>query len=316
MSPPPTSAPRAALAALLCAVLALGAVGCSDRADNEVLRIFATTGYLADAAQNIAPEAEVITMVGPGGDPHTYQPSTRDIQRIQDADVVLWNGFRLEAHLVDQLRSLGRKQLAAAEQLPDDVLLSLPETDEQGEPLRDPHVWNNPHAWVLVIDYIADKLAEIDPDRAEQYRANAAEYRTEIEATAEEVDRLLAGLPEPRMLVTGHDAFNYLGDTYHLTVHATDFISSDAVLSPEELSRLADLIADHEVPMIFQDNQANPQAIKSLREAVRARGWEVRISDQELYADSLGAEPGVDTYSGVLLHNATAIADALGTEKS
>ncbi|OKL54684.1 hypothetical protein BSZ39_02540 [Bowdeniella nasicola] len=68
------------------------------------------------------------------------------------------------------------------------------------------------------------------------------------------------------------------------------------------------------MPVIFQDNQANPQAITSLREAIRALGWEVEISDQELYADSLGADAGVDTYLGVFTHNAKAVADALGTE--
>lgn len=78
------------------------------------------------------------------------------------------------------------------------------------------------------------------------------------------------------------------------------------------MSGLADLIADRRVPVIFRDNQANPQAITSLREAVRARGWEVEISDEELYADSLGADPGVDTYLGVFMHNATTVADALG----
>ena len=59
----------------------------------EPLSVYATTGYLADAVANIAPEAEVTTMVGPGGDPHTYQPSTQDIQIIQSADAVLWNGL-------------------------------------------------------------------------------------------------------------------------------------------------------------------------------------------------------------------------------
>lgn len=66
--------------------------------------------------------------------------------------------------------------------------------------------------------------------------------------------------------------------------------------------------------MIFQDNQANPQAITSLREAVEARGWEVEVSEDELYADSLGAEEDVDTYLEVYAHNAQAVADALGRD--
>lgn len=293
--------------------------GCSattpqEGGDDGALTVYATTGYLADAVANIAPDAEVTTMVGPGGDPHTYQPSTKDIETIQNADVVLWNGLHLEAQMINQLESLGDKQLAVGDALPEDLLLSWPETDDEGNPLHDPHVWNSPEAWSLVVGYVADKLGEIDPGNAGEYQANADAYLGEIEAAAAEAEELLASVPAPRILITGHDAFNYFGDTYDLDVYATDFVSTEAALSAEELSELAKLIADNQVPVIFQDNQANPQAITSLREAVRALGWEVEISDQELYADSLGADAGVDTYLGVFTHNAKAVADALGTE--
>ena len=79
------------------------------------------------------------------------------------------------------------------------------------------------------------------------------------------------------------------------------------------MSDLAELIAENKIPVIFQDNLANPQAITSLQEAVSALGWEVEVSDNELFADSLGADPGVDTYLGVFRHNARTVAEALGT---
>ena len=302
------------LAAGLVVGLVLAGCASTDR-DHGALTVYATTGYLADAVANIAPEARVTTMVGSGGDPHTYQPSTRDIETILNADVVLWNGLHLEAQMIDQLGSLGDRQLAVGDQLPDDMLLAWPETDDEGNPLHDPHIWNSPEAWTRVVGYVADKLGEIDPGNAETYRRNAASYRTRIEATADEAAALLAAVPQPRILITGHDAFNYFGHTYDLTVRATDFVSTEAALSAEQLSDLADLIAAHRVPVIFQDNQANPQAITSLKEAVRARGWNVEVSGEELYADSLGADPGVDTYLGVFTHNARAVADALAVSQ-
>lgn len=282
----------------------------SDNGDGE-LTVYATTGYLADAVANIAPDAVVTTMVGPGGDPHTYQPSTKDIEAIQNSDLVLWNGLYLEAQMIDQLESLGDRQLAVGEMLPTELLLDWPETDHEGNPLYDPHVWNSPEAWSLVIGYVADKLAEIDPDNAAKHLENATDYQKEIADAAVEAEALLADVSEPRILITGHDAFNYFGDTYGLVVHATDFVSTEASLSAEELSGLARLIAENEVPVIFQDNQANPQAITSLREAVRSLGWEVEISNEELYADSLGADPGVDTYLGVFMHNTRSVSGAL-----
>ena len=293
---------------------ALLLAGSATAAFAQNLTVYATTGYLADAIANIAPEAEITTMVGPGGDPHTYQPSTQDIETIQNADAVVWTGLNLEARMDDLLESLGDKQIAVGELLPEELLLDWPETDAEGNALHDPHVWNSPEAWSLIVGYVADKLGEIDPAGAAQYEANAEAYIAEIEAAAAEAEELLSTIPAAsRILITGHDAFNYFGETYDITVYATDFVSSDAQISPQEMSDLAELIAENKIPVIFQDNLANPQAITSLQEAVSALGWEVEVSDTELFADSLGADPGVDTYLGVFRHNARTVAEALGT---
>ena len=283
------------------------------QSQDDAVTVYATTGYLADAIANVAPEAEIITMVGPGGDPHTYQPSTQDIQIIQDADVVVWTGLHLEARMDDLLESLGDKQVAVGELLPEELLLDWPETDDEGNALHDPHIWNSPEAWSLVVSFVADKMGEIDPDGAAEYQANAEAYIAEIAVAAAEAEELLATIPaDSRILITGHDAFNYFGDTYDIEVRATDFVSSEAAMSPGEMSDLAGFIADNQIPVIFQDNLANPQAITSLKEAVVALGWEVEVSDKELFADSLGAEPGVDTFLGVFQHNAETVAEALG----
>ncbi|MEM1065661.1 MAG: metal ABC transporter substrate-binding protein [Pseudomonadota bacterium] len=285
--------------------------------EDDALTVYATTGYLADAVANIAPDAEIITMVGPGGDPHTYQPSTQDIETIQNADAVVWTGLHLEARMDDLLESLGDKQIAAGELLPAELLLDWPETDDEGNELHDPHVWNSPEAWSLIVGYVADHLGEIDPENAETYQANAEAYVVEIESAAAEAEDMLATIPpEQRILITGHDAFNYFGSTYNIEVRATDFVSSEAQMSPREMSDLATFIAENKIPVIFQDNLANPQAITSLQEAVQALGWEVEVSDKELFADSLGSDAGVDTYLGVFRHNAQTVAAALSTGAS
>ena len=276
----------------------------------ESLSIFATTGYLADAAKNIAPEADVFTMVGPGGDPHTYQPSTKDIEKMQDADLVLWNGLHLEAQMITQLESLGDKQLAVGDRLDTADLLTWPEEGAGGEQLYDPHIWNSPELWSQVVDLIGDKLADVDADNAETFSANADSYREEIDAAAQQSDEILADVPT-RTLITGHDAFNYFGKTFGFEVHATDFVSTEAEKSPREISQLADVIAQEEVPVIFHDNQANPQAITSLSEAVESRGWTVEVSDEELFADTLGPTEPTDTYLGAFKHNAEAVAEGL-----
>ena len=135
--------PRASkLGAAVGAALLLAGSATTSLAQSagDALSIYATTGYLADAIANVAPEADITTMVGPGGDPHTYQLATQDIQTIQDADVVIWTGLHLEARMDDLLESFEDKQVAVGEKLPQELLLDWPETDDEGNPLHDPHV--------------------------------------------------------------------------------------------------------------------------------------------------------------------------------
>ncbi len=284
----------------------------STSADADKLTIFATTGYLGDAAKNIAPEADITVMVGPGGDPHTYQPSTKDIEKMRSADVVLWNGLHLEAQMIDQLESLGDKQLSVGKEIPKDMLLPWPEKDDEGNDLFDPHIWNSPDIWMNVSQQIVDKLSQTDSAHADQYKANGEKYINGIKDMKKKAEEALSKIPEAqRTLVTGHDAFQYFGKTFGLEVLATDFVTSESEMSAAELNDLAALIAEKKLPMIFQDNLKNPQAIKSLEEAVKSKGWEVSVSDEELFADSLGDHSPVDTYFGAYEHNVETIVKAL-----
>ncbi|MDO5700586.1 MAG: metal ABC transporter substrate-binding protein [Bowdeniella nasicola] len=276
------------------------------------ISVFATTGYLGDAVMNIAPEADVTVMVQPGGDPHTYQPSTKDVEKMRDADLVFWNGLYLEAMMEDQLESLGDKQLAVGEFVDKSMLLDWPEQDHEGNDLYDPHIWNSPDIWLDVVDQVAEKIADFDPDNADAYKENAEAYKEKVEGLKDYAEEAIAKIPEDsRILITGHDAFQYYGATFGLEIHATDFVTSESQMSAQELDELASMIADNKVPTIFQDNLKNPQAIKSLKEAVQSKGWDVVVSDQELFADSLGDHSPVDTYVGVFEHNTDAILEGL-----
>ena len=296
------------------ALAACSTSGSKDGAkDSGGLTIVATTGYLGDAAKNIAPDATITVLVGPGGDPHTQELTTSDTQAIEQADVVLWTGHDMEHKMMDQLDQLGDKQVAAAEAIPEDMLLPWEEDGKiEG---HDPHVWNSPDNWKYVVTACAEKIAQIDPDNAATYKANGEAYNAKIDQAKAEAQTKFDTIPqERRVLVTGHDAFNYLGKTYNIEIHATDFVSSESEISATQIEELATLIADKKVPTIFQDNLKNPEAINHLKEAVVAKGWSVEVSDKPLYADSLGEQAPVDTYLGVFAYNADAIVAALATK--
>nr|WP_027011603.1 zinc ABC transporter substrate-binding protein [Corynebacterium freiburgense] len=284
----------------------------SPAGDSKAITVFATTGYIGDAVKNIAPDADVTIMVGPGGDPHTYQPTTQDISKIQESDLVFWTGLHMEAQMIDQLEAQGDRQVAVGESIPKEDLLDWPELGEGGEKLYDPHIWNSTSNWKHVVDAIAKKLSETDAANADTYKKNAEKYSKEIDETAAYVKEQIDAIPEEkRILITGHDAFNYFGKQFGVEIHATDFVTSESELSATELTELGEFIAEKKIKTIFQDNLANPQAINSLKETVQSKGWQVEISDKELYADSLGANAPTDTYIGIMKYNADAIRAAL-----
>ncbi|GAB78984.1 manganese/zinc/iron transport system substrate-binding protein [Austwickia chelonae] len=311
-------APVARLGLALTCVLALSA--CSThpagtggaKEDKTSFTVFATTGYLGDLVKNLAPDAKITVMVKPGGDPHTYQPSTQDIAAMRDADVVVSNGAHLEAMMLDQLAGLGDRHLAVSDRLPQDKLLPWPEKDDKGNALHDPHIWNDPDLWKTVTTEVAKKLGERVPHRKDAIAQAATTYTGKIEATKNKVTDILKDIPqERRVLVTGHDAFNYFGRAFSLEVKATDFVTSEANMSATQLQELAAFVVARKIPTIFQDNLKNPQAVTSLEESVKALGGKVTVSDKELYADSLGDRAPADTYLGALESNATAVAEAL-----
>lgn len=296
-------------------VLALSVTACAqDNAGGKdsdgKLTIVATTGYLGDAITNIAPDADLTVLVGPGGDPHTQELTTADTEKIGKADLVVWTSHDMEHKMMAQFDKLGDRQLPAGEAIPESDLLPWEEDGKiEG---HDPHIWNDPVAWQLVVTATADKLAQIDPDNAKTYRDNAAEYNSKIQAMHDAAKAEFAKIPaDRRTLVTGHDAFNYLGRTYDLDIYATDFVSSESEMSAVQINELANLIAEKKVPVLFADNLKNPEVIKHLQDAVKAAGWDVKIADEELFADTLGVEAPVDTYLGAFQHNVDAIVAGL-----
>lgn len=276
-------------------------------AEDAPISILATTGHVGDAVLRIAPDADLFVLVGPGLDPHTYEASTRDIEQMRNADIVFWNGLHLEAQMQDAIRSLGDSQLELGEEIPKSML--LPWEDD----LYDPHIWNSTEIWSLVVRSIAGKLSEMDPENATAYQQNANAYVEEIEEADAYAREQLASIPEEnRVLVSGHDAFNYFADAYGFEALAIEGISTEDEASLQDLRDLADYIVENEVVAIFYENITNPQATIALQEAVAARGSSVQISEEELYSDALGDVAPLDTYLGTFRHNVDAIATSLG----
>lgn len=277
-----------------------------------VLDIVATTGMIADAVSEIGGDrVNAIALMGPGVDPHTYRQTRSDIAAMAHADAVFWHGLYLEAQLEDFFNGLGRRKpvYALAESLPRDDLLA-----HEDYPNRyDPHVWMSPRIWKKVVMRARDILIELDSANAQLYRANTERYLIDIESIAVYADTVLASVPEEaRVLVTAHDAFRYFGRTYGFEVLGIQGISTESEASLRRVEDIVNTLVSRKIGAIFVESSVSDRNVLALVEGARARGHTVIVGG-ELFSDAMGA-PGTyeGTYLGMIDHNVTTIARALG----
>jgi manganese/zinc/iron transport system substrate-binding protein len=302
------------LIAALSLLSAMGAAGCAPpepAASQGRLDVVTTVGMIRDVVQNVGGEHVHATgLMGPGVDPHLYKASEGDVRRLFRADVVFYGGLHLEAKMAEVLEEMGGRTrvVAVTDGIPRGRLLAPPEFEGS----FDPHVWFDVKMWEMTVDTIASTLAAADPANAAAYRRNAAAYHARLDSLDAYVRAQAARVPrEQRVLVTAHDAFNYFGRAYGFQVRGLQGISTASEAGTGDVQALAEFIARRRIPAVFVESSIPRRTIEAVQEAVRDRGWDVRIGGS-LYSDAMG-DPGTPegTYTGMVRHNIDTLVGAL-----
>ena len=299
-------------ATLLGGLALLGSASFAQAADT--LSVVATTGMIADAARRIGGDlVDVRALMGPGVDPHGYRQTRSDIVAMTRADLVLWHGLYLEAQMERFFEELGRKRtvVAVAEALPKDSLLSHPSYNGR----YDPHVWMDPTTWQGVVTEIAATLTAARPDHAGTFAQNAENYQAELTALAGYAADALTKVPQDqRVLVTAHDAFGYFGHAFGFEVIGIQGISTASEAGLNRISELVDDLVNRKIGAVFVETSVSDRNMRALIEGAAAQGHEVRIGGS-LYSDAMGSDGTYEgTYIGMIDHNVTTIATALGAD--
>ena len=292
----------------LLAALALPA---ATRADTP-LRIVATTGMIADAARQIGGDlVQVKGLMGPGVDPHSYRQTRTDIVAMTRADLVLWHGLYLEAQMEDFFHDLARKRnvVAVAEVLTRDQLRGH---DSYADKF-DPHVWMTPILWKDVVGEVQRVLSEAKPDSAEVFAANAQRLQRQLDQLAIYAKQSMDRVPQGnRVLLTAHDAFGYFGDSFGIEVLGIQGISTESEAGLNRIGTLVDLLVERQITAVFVESSVSDRSIRAVIEGAAAKGHTLKIGG-ELFSDAMGADGTYEgTYVGMIDHNITVIASALG----
>lgn len=298
---------------MAAAVLAPSACGTKPQPEPDSISIVTTTGMIEDIARQVAGDRAAVTgLMGSGVDPHLYKPTRSDVQRVMRADIVFYNGLLLEGKMVDtfvRAATSGKPVHAVTELLDETYLLEPEEFDGH----HDPHVWMDPEAWSKAIEVVRDRLIELDPAGEDEYRSNAKAYQAKVQRLDEYCLQVLSSVPEQqRVLVTAHDAFNYFGQRFGYEVVGIQGISTESEAGVRDIERLVDLLVDRSIGAVFVESTVSQRNIEALIMGAKARGHAVVIGG-ELFSDAMGP-PGTyeGTYIGMIDHNATTVARALG----
>lgn len=307
----------AAVACVLAGVLALAgcAVGPAGEAvptssstpvatpDDPRPVVLTTFTVLADMAQNVAGEhlrVESITKVG--AEIHGYEPTPGDLARAADADLILDNGLGLEAWF---------EQFVAGSDAPHVVVSALVDPIDitgdayAGKP--NPHAWMSPLNAQLYVDVMAEAFADLAPDHADDFRANADAYRAELQQVHDELVAELDALPaDSRALVTCEGAFSYLARDAGLSEYYIWPVNAEQQATPRRIAATIDAVRERDVPAVFCESTVSDSAMQQVVEATDASYGGV------LYVDSLSEPDGpVPTYLDLIRYDTDLIVAGL-----
>jgi manganese/zinc/iron transport system substrate-binding protein len=306
---------KKAITLLISLALLLSACAAEKNNDSGKLNIVTTTGMIADIVKNVGGEyVAVRALMGPGVDPHLYKASEGDVIRLQEADVIFYNGLHLEAQMarvLEKLNDFGVKTSAVTDKIDRSLLESPPEF--QGN--YDPHVWFDVTLWMKAVEQVEETLVEADSANSSVYEANAETYLKQLEDLHQYVLNQANTIPaEKRILITAHDAFNYFGRAYGFEVRGLQGISTEAQAGTADVQALARFIAENRIPAIFVESSVPQRNVEAVQAAVQAQGFEVKIGGS-LFSDAMGSEGTLEgTYVGMVKHNIDTIVSALGGE--
>ncbi len=293
-------------------VLGIPAVGISLGIPGSVVaqpRVVSTTTIIGDWTAQIGGDLvesafEHQTILQPGVDPHIYEPVPADSIAIEQADLILFNGYELEPELIRIIRSTGSN----ARQVP--LAEDLQALDLTGGSDPDPHLWGDVQLGIEMVKTLIDELQQLLPAEQDMIAAQGEQYLAQLGSLHEWVGEQIATIPpEQRQLVTTHDAFQYYAQAYGLEVVGSLIgLSTEEQPSAQTVATLVRDIREANVPAIFAETTINPALIQTVAEEAG-----VALAAQELFSDSLGSlgEEG-DTYVGMIVSNTCTIAIALG----
>ncbi len=332
---------------MLAAAVAFGFASSAHAADK--VKAVASFSILGEMVKEVGGDrVEVVTLVGPDGDAHVYQPTPADAKTLAGSDILFINGLGFEGWMERLETSSGFKgKVVTASDgiIPLDTAEERAHGDEIGEDHDehakpeddhddhaeheddheheeehaghdghdhgdiDPHAWQNLANGEIYVANIRDALIAADPEGKQFYEANAAKYLDALAKEDAAVKEAIAKLPpERRKIITSHDAFGYFGNAYGLEIIAPEGVSTESEASAQDVAKIIRQIKAEKIPAVFLENVTDRRLLDQIARETGAKIGGV------LYSDALSKPDGpAPTYLDMFRHNLEVLTQALSS---
>lgn len=293
---------------LLALSFCLVAIWAGDVAAQEKAKpvVVCSTTQIADFTRQIVGDRwEVICVLGPGEDPHTYETTPEDANAVKRATLCLENGWNLEgkAWMKKLATSAGKPIVTCLEGVKPLM------TNEHDEQVKDPHAWFDIENAMIYVANIRNAIRRLDPDHTGEYNARAKLYLLQLRILHQWVKQEVNAIPKSqRILVSHHDAFGYFATAYGFqAVSPVGWTTGEITgVSIEQRQAVVKQIRDLGVKSIFVETSVNQELLDGI-----ARETGITIGGT-LYSDAMGVEGSAgETYIGMIRENVLTLVNSL-----
>jgi zinc/manganese transport system substrate-binding protein len=294
---------RKTLPLLLISALIMIGIATGQNTRQQLVTSFS---LLEDLVKNVGSDrVQVRSFVPRNGDPHSFEPGTRDVKTLAQANIVFINGLGLEAWFEKLLSNAASntKVVTLSEGL------KTRSFREDGQTVTDPHMWWDLTRTQVYVTKIAKALETADPAGKNAYASNAKRYNAELAKLDTWAKLEIAKIPVgKRKLVTNHDALGYFAARYGFVIigEVIPSLGTEQAPSAKDLAALSRTMKREGIKAIFTENIINPKLAQTLADETGAK------VAPPLYTDSLGL-PGSsgETFVKAFRYNVTTIINAL-----
>jgi zinc/manganese transport system substrate-binding protein len=288
----------------LALLVLLGFAGGARAADK--VNAVASFSILGDMVKQVGGDrVDVITLVGPDGDAHVYEPTPADAKNLASAQILFTNGLGFEGWMERLEKSSGfkGKVVVASTGVKPRTMV------EDEKTITDPHAWQSLANGKRYVVNIRDGLIVVDPEGKAVYEANAAKYLDAIAKEETDVKAAIATLPQEwRKIITSHDAFGYFGAAYGLEIVAPEGVSTESEASAKDVAKIIRQIKAEHIPAVFMENITDHRLLDQIASETGAK------IGGELYTDALSPPDGpAPTYLDMFRQNVGALTTALSS---